>query len=102
MKEDKSLQPETVEVDNELRIESRARHIGGLVGVFVTLVLMLVEQVILGREVNYGYFLIIVASAAALFIYKACRLKKPGDIVLAVIWFALTVYSVVMLVFSYL
>ena len=64
--------------------------------------LMLVEQVILEREVNYGYFLIIVASATALFVYRACRLKKPSDILLAVIWSALTVYTVVMLVFSYL
>lgn len=69
----------------ELEVIRKGQRIGGLIGLCVTFSLMLVERVILDTGTNYGYFLIILSAGTGLWIYKAARLKRKHEIVLAVL-----------------
>jgi len=51
---------------------------------------------------NYGYFFIIVSAAAGLFIYKAVKLKRKHEILLAVLWSVMSVYSAVMIILNFI
>lgn len=84
----------------ELEVISKGQRVGGLIAVSVTFVLMLIERVILDRGMNYGYFLIILAAGAGLWIYKAMKLKRKHEIALAVLWTLLAIYAAVMVVLS--
>lgn len=86
----------------ELEIISKAQRIGGLIALCVTFALIIIERVILDIGMNYGYFLIILSADTGLWIYKAAKLKRKHEILLAVIWGIVTVYAAVMLVLSYM
>lgn len=86
----------------ELEINSKAQQIGGLVALFVTLVLMVIERVLLDNAINYGYFLIVESAAMGLFIYKAVKHKRKSDIFTALLWTLPTIYAMVMVVVNYI
>lgn len=86
----------------ELEIISKAQRIGGLIALCVTFALMFVERVILDIGMNYGYYLIILSAGMGLWIYKAVKLKRKHEILLAVLWGVMTVYAVVMVIFSFM
>lgn len=86
----------------ELEVISKGQRIGGLIGISVTFVLMFVERVILDIGMNYGYFLIILSAGTGLWIYKAAKLKKKHEIVLAVLWGVFAIYAAVMVVMGFI
>ena len=86
----------------ELEVIGRGQRIGGLIALFVTFVLMLAERVILDIGTNYGYFCIIMSAGAGLWIYKAVKLKRKHEILLAVLWAVMDIYAAVMVVLSYI
>ena len=86
----------------ELEVISKGQRIGGLIGICVAFLLMITERVILDSGTNYGYFLIILSAGAGLWIYKAVRMKKKHEILLAVLWSVLSVYAAVMLAWGYI
>jgi hypothetical protein len=86
----------------EMEIINKGQRIGGLIGVSVTFALMLIERVILDIGTNYGYFLIILSAGAGLWIYKAVKMKKKHEILLAVIWSLFAVYTLVMVILGFI
>ena len=86
----------------ELDVISRGQRIGGLVAISIAFALMIVERVILDRNTNYAYFLMILSAGAGLWIYKAVKLKRKHEIALAVLWTLFAIYSAVMVVLSYI
>lgn len=66
-----------------------------MIAVCIAFILMLVERVILDLGTNYGYFAIIIVGAAGIWIYKAVKLKKKHEILLAVLWTAAAIYAVI-------
>ena len=82
----------------ELEVISKAQRIGGLIALFVTFALMLIERVILECGTNYGYFLIILSAGAGLWIYKAIKMKKKHEIFLAILWIVLAIYAAIMVI----
>lgn len=86
----------------ELEVISKGQRIGGLIGLIAAFALMVVERVILEDKTNYGYFLIILSAASGLFIYKAVKLKKKHEILIAAIYIAMSVYAAVMVVLGFI
>lgn len=86
----------------ELEVISRGQRIGGLIALCIAFALMIVERVILDRNTNYAYFLMIMSAGAGLCIYKAIKLRRKREIALAVLWTLFGVYSAVMVVLSYI
>ncbi len=85
----------------ELEVISKAQRIGGLIAVSVTFALIFVERVIQDIGMNYGYFLIILSAGTGLWFYKAMKMKRKHEIVLAVLWAILTVYAAVMAILDF-
>ena len=60
---------------------------------------MLIATILLGVfiviEENNSYLIILDSMCSALWCYKACKLKKKSDIILAVIWIVIFVSSFV-------
>lgn len=86
----------------ELEVIGKAQRIGGLAALCAAFVLMFIERVILENGTNYGYYCIIMTAGAGLWIYKAVKLKKLHEILLAVLWSLLMIYSAVMIVLQYI
>lgn len=86
----------------ELEVISKGQRIGGLAALSVAFVLMFIERVILENGMNYGYYCIVMSAGAGLWIYKAIKLKKLHEILLAVLWSFLAIYSAVMMVLQYI
>lgn len=80
----------------ELEVISKGQRIGGLVGICAAFALMLIERVILDVGTNYGYYFIILSDGTGLWIYKALKIKRKSDIIWAVLWSIVLIYSVVM------
>ena len=106
MNKDEVLQASRNENQNkdiyELEVISKGQRIGGLIGLCVAFALMLVERVILDIGTNYGYFCIILSAGEGLWIYKAVKLKRKHEILLAVFWTVMAVYAAVMAVLSFM
>lgn len=85
----------------ELEIIGKAQRIGGLIAILVTFALMLSERLIFNNT-NYGYFCIIMSAGAGLWIYKAVKLKRKHEILLAALWTVMGIYSAVMAVLSFI
>lgn len=85
----------------ELEIIRKGQRIGGLISIFIAFALIFFESVIMDSGVNYKYCFIIISAGAALWIYKAVKLKRKHEIFLAVLWGILTVYTAVMVVLSF-
>ena len=49
---------------------------------------------------NYGYYLIIMSAAAGLWIYKAIKLRRRNDIIIAVMFTVISVYSAIMAIMN--
>lgn len=85
----------------ELEIIGKAQRIGGLIALSVAFVLMLAERAIL-ETTNYGYFCIVMSAGTGLWIYKAVKLKRKHEILLAALWSVMFVYAAVMAVLSFI
>lgn len=86
----------------ELEVIRKGQRIGGLMGLIIAFALMCVERIILEDGTNYGYFLIILSAASGLFIYKAVKLKKKHEILIAALYVAMSVYAAVMVVLGFI
>lgn len=86
----------------ELEVISKGQRIGGLIALFITFALIFIESVIVGGGVNYRYCFIIIAAGAGLWIYKAVKLKRKHEMILAVFFSILTVYTAVLAVLSFI
>lgn len=86
----------------ELEVISKGQRIGGLIAVIITFALTFIESVIMDIGVNYKYCLIIISAGAALWIYKAVKLKRKHEILLAVLWSVMTIFSAVMAVLGFI
>ena len=51
---------------------------------------------------DYGYFLIIESAVMGLWIYKAVKMRKRHEILLAFFWTALVIYAAVMVVLDFI
>lgn len=85
-----------------LEIVNKAQRTAGLIAVTVTFVLMAVEVIAFDYDVNYRYFFIILSAAMGFWIYKAVKLRKKSDALLAVVGSLLTIYAAVMVVLNYI
>ncbi|MCI9078473.1 MAG: hypothetical protein HFH68_06020 [Lachnospiraceae bacterium] len=85
----------------ELEVTGKAQRAGGLVAICVAFALMVIESVLLDSSVNYAYFLIILSAGMVLWLYKAVKMRKKHEMLLAVIWTALTIYAAVMVVLGF-
>lgn len=86
----------------ELEIVRKGQRIGGLIGLGIAFALMVVERIILEDGTNYGYFLIILSAASGLFIYKAVKLKKKHEILIAAIYIIMSIYAAVMVALGFI
>lgn len=86
----------------ELEVMRKDQRIAGLIGVSVTFALLLIERVVLDVGMNYGYFLIILSAGTGLWLYKAVKLKRKHEALLAALWAVLTVYAGVMFVLGFM
>lgn len=86
----------------ELEVMRKGQRIAGLIGVSVTFALLLIEDVVLDIGRNYGYFLIIMSATTGLWIYKAVKLKRKHEALLAALWAVLTIYAGVMVVLGFM
>lgn len=86
----------------ELEVINKGQRIGGLIAISVAFALLLLERVILDIGTNYGYFCIIMSAGAGLWIYKAVKLKRKHEILLAVLWSAMGIYSAVMVILGFI
>lgn len=86
----------------ELEVIRKAQRVGGLIAVCVTFALMVIERVILDIGTNYGYFLIILSAGMGLWIYKAVKMRKKHEMLLAVLWTALAIYAAVMVILNFI
>ena len=84
----------------ELEILNKGQRVGGRVAVAVTLALMIIEMMFFDLSMNYGYYLIIVSAAAGLWIYKAIKLRRRNDIIIAVMFTVISVYSAIMAIMN--
>ena len=84
----------------ELEILNKGQRVGGRVAVAVTLALMIVEMMFFDLSMNYGYYLIIMSAAAGLWIYKAIKLRRRNDIIIAVMFTVISVYSAIMAIMN--
>lgn len=82
----------------ELDVIRKAQRVAGLTAVSVTFALMLLERVVLERGTNYGYFLIIMSAGMGLWIYKAVKMRKKHEVLLAILWTVVAIYAAVMVV----
>ena len=78
----------------ELELARGAQRVAGITSVMVAFALLAAEFLVLGEKC-YGYLLIVFASNMALWIYRAAKGRKKTDIFLALLWTAMTVYTVV-------
>lgn len=86
----------------ELEVIRKGQRIGGLIGCCVTFALMFVENVILEKDMNYGYFLIILSASAGLWVYKALKMKKKHEIFLALLWTVAAAYAAVRVILDFI
>lgn len=86
----------------ELEVINKGQRIGGLIAISVAFALLLLEDVILDIGRNYGYFCIIMSAGAGLCIYKAVKLKRKKEILLAVLWSVMGIYSAVMVILGFI
>ena len=86
----------------ELEIVRKGQRIGGLIGLCIAFALMPVERIILEDGTNYGYFLIILSAASGLFIYKAVKLKKKHEMLIAAIYIIMSIYAAVMVILGFI
>lgn len=84
----------------ELEILNKGQRVGGRVAVAVTLALMIIEMMFFDLRMNYGYYLIIMSAAAGLWIYKAIKLRRRNDIIIAVMFTVVSVYSAIMAIMN--
>lgn len=84
----------------ELEVIKRGQRIGALTAVCIAALLLVVENLWLDKGTNYGYYIIIMSSAAGVWIYKAIKMKITHEIFLAVLWTAVAVYAVVMYILT--
>ena len=84
----------------ELEILNKGQRVGGRVAVAVTLALMIIEMMFFDLSMNYGYYLIIMSAAAGLWIYKAIKLRRRNDIIIAVMFTVISVYSAIMAIMN--
>ncbi|MBD5105303.1 MAG: hypothetical protein HDT47_10655 [Ruminococcaceae bacterium] len=82
----------------ELEVINKGQRIGGLIAISAAFALLILERVILDIGTNYGYFCIIMSAGAGLWIYKAVKLKRKHEILLAVLWSVMGIYSAVMVI----
>lgn len=73
---------------------------GRRVAVAVTLALMIIEMMFFDLSMNYGYYLIIMSAAAGLWIYKAIKLRRRNNIIIAVMFTVISVYSAIMAIMN--
>ena len=85
----------------EIEVINKAQRIGGLTALFVTLALMVIERLLFDIT-DYGYFLIIESAVMGLWIYKAVKMRKRHEILLAFFWTALVIYAAVMVVLDFI
>lgn len=106
MKKEEILQASRNENRNkdifELEVIGKGQRIGGLIGLIIAFALMIAERIILEDGTNYGYFLIILSAAAGLFIYKAVKLKKKHEILIAAIYIIMSIYAAVMVILGFI
>ena len=86
----------------ELEVISRAQRVGGIIGICVAFTLMVVEAVLFDNGANYGFALIILSAGAGLWIYKASKLKRKHEILLAVCQTLLSIFAAVKVVLDYI
>lgn len=86
----------------ELEVINKGQRIGGLIAISVAFALLLLEDMILDIGTNYGYFCIIMSAGAGLWIYKAVKLKRKQEILLAVLWSVMGIYSAVMVILGFI
>lgn len=84
----------------ELEIINKGQRIGGLTALCIAFVLMLTERLVFDAT-NYGYFCIILSAGAALFTYKAIKLKRKHEILFAAIWGILAIYAAVTVILGF-
>lgn len=84
----------------ELEIIRKGQRIGGLISVSVAFILLFVEDIILDMGINCGYLCIIFSMEAGLCIYKAEKLKRKHEILLAVLFSAMFIFEAIMLAIS--
>ena len=61
---------------------------------------MIIEMMFFDLSMNYGYYLIIMSAAAGLWIYKAIKLRRRNDIIIAVMFTVISVYSAIMAIMN--
>lgn len=81
----------------ELEIIKQAGSISSLTAALLCAILFIAE-ILLGRGINYGLWSIFLAAEAATFTYKAVKLKKKHEILVAVLYCLM----VVLLVFAHI
>lgn len=84
----------------EIDITRKSQRIGGLIALIIAFVLMSVE-VLLDKDTNYGYFIIILSASSGLWIAKSIYLKRKHEIALAVLWSVLTICEIVMYILNF-
>jgi hypothetical protein len=84
----------------ELEITRKGQRIGGLAAICIAFILINVDRLRYDAGTNYGYFMILTASAAGMFIYKAIKLKQKHEILVAMIWTLATIYTLIMYILS--
>jgi hypothetical protein len=80
----------------ELEIIRKGQRIGGLLAICIAFILISVDRIRYDAGTNYGYFMILTASAAGMFIYKVIKLKRKHEILVATIWTLATIYALIM------
>jgi hypothetical protein len=86
----------------EQDIINKGQRVAGMVAIFVTCALMVAESVILDSDINFGYSLIVISSGAGLWIYKAIRMRKKHEILLAILWTVIALYMAMRVVRSFM
>ncbi len=83
-----------------LEVMHKGQRIAGLTALSVAF-LMLTAERIFELDMNYGYFTMILTAGVALWMYKAIRLKRRGDLLMTVIWGIGAVYALVMYIIKF-
>lgn len=83
----------------DLEVKNKGQRLGGIMGVLVAALLLSIEQ-LLNLGINYGYFLIILSADLAIFIYRSIKLRQKSDMVIALPFGAMFVYSLIMYIGS--
>ena len=83
-----------------LEVKQKAQRIAGLSALAVAFLMMTAERIFeLGT--NYGYFAMILTAGMAMWLYRAIRLKRRRELLVAVIWGIGGVYALVMYIINF-